>query len=39
MNDNLLFYNPDNKPITLQDRLEAEQMIRLLRSTSQEDTL
>ena len=30
MDDNLLFYNPDGKEITLQDRIEAEQMLRLL---------
>jgi len=35
MDDNLIFYNPDNKPITMQDRIEAEQMLRLLLPTNQ----
>lgn len=31
--DELLFYNPDGKEITLKDRIEAENMLRLLAAT------
>ena len=38
MYDDVLFYNPDGKEITLQDRIEAEQMLRLLYGFTEGDT-